>query len=105
MFSIGPQIDHALKVAENILAEIQQRQFSQHNEDALEELLKAENLLAKMVEFTAPIHNQTYEYESLRYKIDNFDHKLEDLRNYSLGAKDQAAKSHDLNEKNRCVNL
>ncbi|KAG8228153.1 hypothetical protein J437_LFUL002807 [Ladona fulva] len=98
---VGPKVDFALKEAQSLLGDIQALDFSPTEKSAMDELHKAEDILENIKEFSLPVSNQSKEFEDLRKKIDEFDLKLEDLRNNSMMADGKATEAESLNEVNK----
>lgn len=61
---------------------------------------KANALLLRMNSFSLPVHNQSKAFENLRAKIQNFDDKLNDLRNHTGNAISKASDAQALNNAN-----
>nr|CAD7256718.1 unnamed protein product [Timema shepardi] len=97
----GTQIDYALRRAQEILEEIQFRDFTPQSEAAREELFDAHTLLARMEEFSIPVHNQSQAFRDLRRKIHEFDDKLGDLQNYSRDSIEKVLVAQQFNDQNR----
>jgi chromosome segregation ATPase len=53
-----------------------------------------------MNSFSLPVHNQSKSFENLRSKIQNFDNKLNDLRNHTENAISKASDAQTLNDAN-----
>ncbi|CAG2053240.1 unnamed protein product [Timema podura] len=97
----GTQIDYALRRAQEILEEIQFRDLTPQSEAAREELFDAHTLLARMEEFSIPVHNQSQAFRDLRRKIHEFDDKLGDLQNYSRDSIEKVLVAQQFNDQNR----
>ncbi|XP_054277134.1 laminin subunit alpha [Macrosteles quadrilineatus] len=103
--SSGPQIDHALDEAKHILEKINEVDFSNTEQEAMQGKDKAADLLDKMRAFAGPPDNMTEALESLRDRIFQVDTKLNDLLNHTQVAQDNARKVEALNAKNRNSSL
>ncbi|XP_046389625.1 laminin subunit alpha [Ischnura elegans] len=97
----GPKVDYALIDAQNILKEIQEIDFEPYHKKAREELEKSQEVLDSMMDFNVPMFNQSKEFEDLRKKIEEFDAKLDDLRNNSAMAEKKYTEAEALNLQNR----
>ncbi|XP_063239907.1 laminin subunit alpha [Bacillus rossius redtenbacheri] len=97
----GTHIDAALREAQEILEQIQRRDFSRRAEAADGELLRANETLAKMQEFSAPVRDQSAAFAALRDKIRQFDDKLEDLQAHGRDSVEKVAFAQGFNDDNR----
>ncbi|KAK6627792.1 hypothetical protein RUM44_010271 [Polyplax serrata] len=101
----GPHLESAVSESISHLKDIQNRILDPFIEKAEYEFGNATYTRDKVKNFTIPITNQSMSLEKLRQAIQDFDDKLEDLRNNTASAQEISDKALMLNNMNKEAKL
>lgn len=101
--SSGPQTDYSIRIGERELEDIDKQDFSDPKNEADRVLQKATEVKEEMVKFSEPVTNHTHLMNELQKQLDDFNHKLEDLRNNSDSTLKRTSETNILNQQNKSV--
>lgn len=99
----GPSMEEALLLAEGMLKEISEYDFSEREQQAWDQMERAETLLEGMNEFQEPILTQMEDWKRLKGEIEAFDKKMDDMANYTTYVNGKVGEAENLISKHRYV--
>lgn len=102
-FVAGPQTDYSIKEGERLLKEMEEQDFSEAEDEAEKVLSKAGQVKDDMTKFAEPVTNHSRLFNELQKQVNEFNQKLEDLRNNSDATLKMSTQTKILNQQNRYV--
>ena len=97
----GPQTDYSIRLGEKLLKEMEEQDFSDPEEEADRVLSKSQQVKEDMAKFAEPVTNHTRLLGELQKELDDFNKKLEDLRNNSDTTLKKSTETQILNHQNK----
>ncbi|XP_034231739.1 laminin subunit alpha isoform X3 [Thrips palmi] len=97
----GTQTEYSIRIGEKELEEIDKQDFSDSKNEAERVLQKAAEAKEDMEEYSKPVTDHTHLLNALQKQLDDFNEKLEDLRNNSDSTLKRTTETNILNQQNK----
>ncbi|XP_026292152.1 laminin subunit alpha [Frankliniella occidentalis] len=97
----GPQTEYSIRLGEKLLKEMEEQDFSDPEKEADRVLEKAEQIKENMAKFAEPVTNHSHLLLELQKQLNEFNDKLENLRNNSDSTVKLTTETKIINEKNK----